>query len=54
MTKGYRQLELEDTLLSPPVSLVAWNNLGMDEDTWLHVFRETELQFEEISQALAL
>lgn len=41
----------EDDLV-PPLSLVALNALGMDEQAFLHVFRETELHFEEISVAL--
>ncbi|SHG37438.1 HDOD domain-containing protein [Massilia sp. CF038] len=38
--------------LVPAVSTVAWTALGLNEEAWLHVFRETELQFEEITQIL--
>jgi putative nucleotidyltransferase with HDIG domain len=41
----------EDDLV-PPVSPVAWTALGLNEEAYLHVFRETELQFEEISTVL--
>ncbi len=36
----------------PPVSLVAWNALGLSEETYLQLFRETELRYEEITAAL--
>jgi putative nucleotidyltransferase with HDIG domain len=36
----------------PPVSTVAWQALNLSEDTCLHVFRETELQYEEIALVL--
>ncbi|WLI88365.1 HDOD domain-containing protein [Massilia sp. R2A-15] len=42
----------EEDDLVPPVSAVAWNALGLNEEAYLHVFRETELQFEEISAVL--
>ena len=42
----------EDDDLVPPVSAVAWNALGLNEEAYLHVFRETELQFDEISSVL--
>ena len=38
--------------LVPPVSPVAWGALGLTEDAYLHVFRETELQFDEIYTVL--
>ncbi len=38
--------------LAPQLSLVALTSLNMDEEAYLHVFRETELQFEEISGVL--
>lgn len=38
--------------LVPPLSGVAWTALSLSEDTWLHVFRETELQFEEMTAIL--
>jgi putative nucleotidyltransferase with HDIG domain len=38
--------------LVPPVSSVAWTALGLNEEAWLHVFRETELQFEEMAAIL--
>jgi putative nucleotidyltransferase with HDIG domain len=42
----------EEDDLVPAVSAVAWNALGLNEEAYLHVFRETELQFEEISAVL--
>jgi hypothetical protein len=36
----------------PAVSSVAWTALGLSEEAYLHVFRETELQFEEMSTIL--
>jgi HD-like signal output (HDOD) protein len=42
----------DENELVPPLSPVAWTALGMDETHWLHVFRETELQFEEIATIL--
>jgi putative nucleotidyltransferase with HDIG domain len=41
----------EDDLV-PAVSSVAWTALGLSEEAWLQVFRETELQFEEMSTIL--
>lgn len=38
--------------LVPAVSSVAWNALGLPEEVWLQVFRETELQFEEMTAIL--
>ncbi|MES2261496.1 MAG: HDOD domain-containing protein [Pseudomonadota bacterium] len=38
--------------LVPPVSTVAWTALGLDEEIYLQLFRETELQYEEISMVL--
>jgi putative nucleotidyltransferase with HDIG domain len=38
--------------LVPAVSSVAWTALGLSEEAYLHVFRETELQFEEMSTIL--
>jgi putative nucleotidyltransferase with HDIG domain len=42
----------DDKDLVPAVSSVAWNALGLNEESYLHVFRETELQFEEITMVL--
>ena len=42
----------EDDDLVPTVSSKAWSALGLNEEAYLHVFRETELQFEEICLAL--
>lgn len=36
----------------PPVSTVAWQALNLSEDACLHLFRETELQYEEIAMVL--
>jgi len=38
--------------LVPTVSSSAWTALGLNEEAYLHVFRETELQFEEITLVL--
>ena len=38
--------------LVPAVSSVAWTALGLSEEVWLHVFRETELQCEEMTAIL--
>jgi putative nucleotidyltransferase with HDIG domain len=45
-------LAREDDDLVPRVSPVAWTALGLNEEAYLHVFRETELQFDEISTVL--
>jgi putative nucleotidyltransferase with HDIG domain len=42
----------EEDDLVPAVSPVAWTALGLNEEAYLHVFRETELQFDEISTVL--
>ena len=36
----------------PPVSPTAWDDLGLSEDVYQHVFHETELMFEEVSRVL--
>lgn len=36
----------------PPVSPIAWKALGLNEEAYVHVFRETEVQFDEIAAAL--
>jgi HD-like signal output (HDOD) protein len=41
----------EDDMVSA-VSPAAWTALGLNEEAYLHVFRETELQFEEITLIL--
>ena len=38
--------------LVPPVSNVAWNALGLDEASYLQLFRETELHYGEIEMVL--
>jgi putative nucleotidyltransferase with HDIG domain len=45
-------LAREQDDLVPPVSSVAWAALGLNEEAYLHVFRETEVQFEEIATVL--
>ena len=45
-------LAQDENDLVPPVSPVAWSAMGLNEEIFLHVFRETELQFEEITLAL--
>lgn len=46
-------LARDDNELVPPVSMVAWTALGLSQEAYLHVFRETEMQFEEMSTILA-
>jgi hypothetical protein len=36
----------------PPVSPIAWKALNLSEETFQHLFRETELQYEEIALVL--
>ena len=36
----------------PPLSPVAWKAMGLSEEAYVHVFRETEVQFDEIAAAL--
>lgn len=36
----------------PRVASVAWDAMGLNEEAFLHLFRETEVQFEEISAVL--
>jgi HD-like signal output (HDOD) protein len=38
--------------MTPAVSSAAWAALGLNEEAYLHVFRETELQFNEIALVL--
>jgi hypothetical protein len=45
-------LARDDDDLVPQLSPVAWTALGLNEEAYLHVFRETELQFDEISTVL--
>ena len=42
----------EEDDLVPSVSSAAWAALGLNQEAYLHVFRETELQFEEITLLL--
>jgi putative nucleotidyltransferase with HDIG domain len=43
--------QVQDDLV-PRVSNVAWTALGLDEEIYLQIFRETELQYDEISMVL--
>lgn len=45
-------LASEEDDLVPTVSSAAWNAMGLNEEAYLHVFRETELQFDEIAMLL--
>lgn len=36
----------------PRVASVAWDAMGLNEEAYLHLFRETEVQFEEMSAVL--
>jgi len=45
-------LARDENELVPPVSMVAWTALGLSQEAYLHVFRETEMQFEEMSNVL--
>ena len=38
--------------LVPPVSMLAWSALGLDETAYLHLLQETELHYKEIAMAL--
>lgn len=42
---------IEDDMV-PPVSLVAWHGVGLDADAYMLVFRQAELEFEQISRVL--
>ena len=42
----------EDDELVPRVSSVAWDAMGLNEEAYLHLFRDTELQFGEMSTIL--
>ena len=42
----------EDDEMVPRVSSVAWDAMGLNEEAYLHLFRETELQFGEMSTIL--
>jgi putative nucleotidyltransferase with HDIG domain len=42
----------EDDELVPRVSSVAWDAMGLNEEAYLHLFRETEVQFGEMSTIL--
>lgn len=42
----------EEHELVPRVSSVAWDAMGLNEEAYLHLFRETELQFGEMSTIL--
>ena len=42
----------DEAELVPAVSSVAWTALGLTEESYLHAFRETEMQFEEITAVL--
>jgi putative nucleotidyltransferase with HDIG domain len=42
----------EDDELVPRVSSVAWDAMGLNEEAYLHLFRETELQVDEMSAIL--
>ncbi|MFL6675611.1 MAG: HDOD domain-containing protein [Massilia sp.] len=45
-------LAREKEELVPAVSSVAWTALGLNEEAYLHVFHETDMQFEEMSTIL--
>ncbi|WP_198115731.1 HDOD domain-containing protein [Massilia rhizosphaerae] len=42
----------EDDELVPRVSSVAWDAMGLNEEAYLHLFRETEVQFGEMEAIL--
>ena len=42
---------VEDDLV-PPLSQAAWDSLGLQESDYALIFRETELQFESVSQSV--
>lgn len=45
-------LTADDDELVPRISSVAWDAMGLNEEAYLHLFRETELQFGEMSAIL--
>lgn len=45
-------LSADDDDLAAPVSQVAWDGLNLPEEIYQQVFRETELQFEEVGNIL--
>lgn len=38
--------------LVPPVSATSWDDLGLSEETYMHVFHETEIMFEDVCRVL--
>ena len=42
----------DDDEVVPRVSSVAWDAMGLNEEAYLHLFRETELQFSDMSTIL--
>jgi len=42
----------EETERVPRVASIAWDAMGLNEEAYLHLFRETEVQFEEMSAIL--
>jgi hypothetical protein len=42
----------EEDELVPALSSVAWNAMGLNEDAYMDLFRETEQQLEEMSAIL--
>jgi putative nucleotidyltransferase with HDIG domain len=45
-------LDNEEDDLVPHVSAAAWQGLGLDESSYMQIFRETELLFDEVSRVL--
>ena len=43
--------QAEDDLV-PPVSLVAWHGVGLDSEAYMQIFRETELEFNQMATIL--
>ncbi len=51
ITHGLDLSEVEADIV-PPVSIIAWNAVGIEDDIYLQIFRETEMQTEEVSRVL--
>ncbi|GGI18752.1 MAG: HDOD domain-containing protein [Oxalicibacterium faecigallinarum] len=49
-----RALDLshQENDLVPPVSATSWDDLGLSDETYLHVFHETEIMFEDVCRVL--
>ncbi|MBI3229703.1 MAG: HDOD domain-containing protein [Burkholderiales bacterium] len=51
ITHGLDLTQVEDDIV-PPVSIIAWNAVGIEDDVYLQIFRETEMQTADVSRVL--